>query len=52
MRRIFDYTYIRKKTFLKSFVERIEVDDEFAKVVYTMPMLPEKASTEIVGVPL
>jgi site-specific DNA recombinase len=41
---------MQKKTFLRSFVDRIEVDDEYAKVVYTMPMLPDNLTAETVGV--
>ncbi len=39
-----------RKAFLKSFVERIEVGDSKAKVVYTFPMLPNGESSEMVGV--
>lgn len=35
---------------MKSFVERIEVGDSDVKVVYTIPMLPDSAPTEAVGV--
>jgi DNA-binding transcriptional regulator PaaX len=41
---------MQKKAFLRSFVDRIEVDDEYAKVVYTMPMLPNNLAAETVGV--
>jgi site-specific DNA recombinase len=39
-----------QKAFLRSFVERIEVNDSDVKVIYTMPMLPDKTPTETVGV--
>lgn len=41
---------VEQKAFLKSFVERIEVGDSEAKVVYTIPMLPDKSPSEAVGV--
>jgi hypothetical protein len=41
---------ISKKTFLRSFVNRVEVDDKNVRVTYTMPMLPERESAETVGV--
>jgi hypothetical protein len=41
---------IEQKAFLKSFVDRIEVGDSEAKVVYTIPMLPDKSPSEAVGV--
>jgi len=41
---------LEQKAFLKSFVERIEVGDSQAKVVYTIPMLPDKSASEAVGV--
>jgi len=37
-------------SFLKSFVERIEVDESEAKVYYTIPMPPYSVSEETVGV--
>ena len=37
-----------RKAFLRSFVERIEVDDSYAKVIYTWP--PGDPPTETVGV--
>jgi len=37
-----------RKAFLRSFVERIEVDDSYAKVIYTLP--PDDPPTETVGV--
>jgi len=39
-----------QKSFLKSFVERIEVDESEAKVYYTIPMPPHSVSEETVGV--
>ena len=36
--------------FLKSFVEKIEVDDSEMKVVYTMPMPSDNLPVETVGV--
>jgi DNA invertase Pin-like site-specific DNA recombinase len=41
---------IDQKAFLKSFVESIEVGDPEAKVVYTIPMLPDNSPSESVGV--
>lgn len=41
---------VSQKAFLRSFVERIEVDDTNAKVIYTMPMPPDSPPTEMVGV--
>jgi hypothetical protein len=41
---------ISQKAFLRSFVERIEVDDTNAKVIYTMPVPPDDAPTDMVGV--
>ena len=43
-------TILEQKAFLKSFVERIEVDDSEAKVVYTIPVLPDSSASEAVGV--
>ena len=39
-----------QRSFLKSFVERIEVDESEAKVYYTIPMPPYSVSEETVGV--
>jgi site-specific DNA recombinase len=39
-----------QKAFLRSFVERIEVDDANAKVIYTLPMPPDNTPTDTVGV--
>ena len=39
-----------QRNFLKSFVERIEVDESEAKVYYTIPMPPYSVSEETVGV--
>lgn len=41
---------IEQRSFLKSFVERIEVDESEAKVYYTIPMPPYSVSEETVGV--
>jgi DNA invertase Pin-like site-specific DNA recombinase len=43
---------VERKTFLKSFVTRIDVDESDATVVYTIPMLPDSPTTrsEAVGV--
>ncbi len=41
---------IEQRSFLKSFVERIEVDESEAKVYYTIPMPPHSVSEETVGV--
>ena len=41
---------VSKKVFLRSFVERIEVDDTNMKVIYTMPMPPATSPVETVGV--
>ena len=41
---------VEQKAFLKSFVERIEVDDSEVKVIYTIPIPPDKPPTETVGV--
>ena len=41
---------VEKKAFLKSFVERIEVGESTAKVIYTIPMPPSNLTTETVGV--
>jgi len=39
-----------QRSFLKSFIERIEVDESEAKVYYTIPMPPYSVSEETVGV--
>jgi chromosome segregation ATPase len=39
-----------QRSFLKSFVERIEVDESEARVYYTIPMPPYNVSEETVGV--
>ncbi len=39
-----------QKSFLKSFVGRIEVDESEAKVYYSVPMPPYSVSEETVGV--
>ena len=41
---------VSKKVFLRSFIERIEVDENDVKVIYTMPVPPETPPTETVGV--
>ncbi len=41
---------VSQKVFLRSFVERIEVDDTNAKIIYTMSMPPYNAPTDMVGV--
>ena len=41
---------VEQKAFLKSFVERIEVDDAEMKVIYTIPMPPDNPPAETVGV--
>ena len=41
---------VEQKAFLKSFVERIEVDDSQTKVIYTIPMPPDNPSAETVAV--
>ncbi len=41
---------LEQKAFLKSFVERIDVGHSEAKVVYTIPMLPDKLPSEAVAV--
>ncbi|MFQ5875735.1 MAG: recombinase family protein, partial [Dehalococcoidia bacterium] len=43
---------VERKAFLRSFVERVEVDGSQVTVVYTIPMLPDKppTDTEAVGV--
>jgi len=41
---------VEQKVFLKSFVDRIEVDDSEMKVVYTIPISPDNPLTEAVGV--
>ena len=39
-----------KKAFLKSFVERIEMGESEAKVIYAIPMPPSNLATETIGV--
>jgi hypothetical protein len=41
---------VSQKVFLRSFVERIDVNDTEVKVVYTMPMPPDNPPEEKVGV--
>ncbi len=41
---------MEKKVFLRSFVERIEVDDTDMKVLYTLPVPPETPQAETMGV--
>ena len=41
---------VEQKTFLKSFVERIEVGNSEAKVMYTIPLLPDNSPSEAVAV--
>ena len=41
---------VEQRSFLKSFVERIEVDDSEIKIYYTIPMPPSSMSEETVGV--
>ncbi|MFH1382051.1 MAG: recombinase family protein [Chloroflexota bacterium] len=41
---------MEKKVFLRSFVERIEVDDADMKVLYTLPVPPEAPMAETMGV--
>ncbi len=41
---------VSQKVFLRSFVDRIEVDDTNAKVIYTMPMPPDNPPADMVGV--
>ena len=41
---------MEKKVFLRSFVERIEVDDADMKVLYTLPVPPEAPAAETMGV--
>ncbi len=41
---------VEQKAFLRSFIERIEVDDAEMKVIYTMPMPPDNPPEETVGV--
>ena len=45
-----DSSIVEQKAFLKSFVERIEVDASEAKVIYTIPMPLDNPSAETVGV--
>ena len=39
-----------ERSFLKSFIERIEVDESHVKICYTIPMSPYSVSEETVGV--
>ena len=39
-----------QRSFLKSFVERIDVDDSFVKVYYTIPVPPSSMPQETAGV--
>lgn len=39
-----------QRSFIKSFVERIDIDDSEAKVYYTIPMPPSSTPQETVGV--
>ena len=39
-----------QRSFLKSFAERIEVDDSEVKVYYTIPMPPSNLPEETVGI--
>jgi len=41
---------VEQRSFLKSFVERIEVDDSEVKIYYTIPMPPSSMSGATVGV--
>ncbi len=41
---------VERKAFLKSFVERIEVDNSEMKVIYSIPMPPDHPAMETVGV--
>ena len=41
---------MEQKAFLKSFVERIEVDNSEIKVIYTIPMPPGNPLAETLGV--
>jgi len=41
---------VQQKVFLKSFVDRIEVDDSEMKVIYTIPMPSDNPLAETVGV--
>ena len=41
---------VEQRTFLKSFVERIEVDNAEMKVIYNIPMPPDNPLAEMVGV--
>ena len=51
LKRLLDESSIvEQKAFFKSFVERIEVGDSEVKVVYIIPMLPDRSSSEAVGV--
>ena len=39
-----------ERSFLKSFIERIEVDESRVKMYYTIPMPPHSVPEETVGV--
>ncbi len=41
---------VEKRSFLKSFIESIEVEESTVKVIYTIPMPPSNLATETVGV--
>ncbi len=41
---------IEQRSFLKSFVERIQVDDSEIKIYYTIPIPPSSMPEETVGV--
>ena len=41
---------MERKTFLKSFGERVEVDSSEMKVVYVIPMPPDNPPAETMGV--
>ena len=45
-----EFGVVEQKAFLKSFVERVEVGESEAKVIYTISMPPNKMPTETVGV--
>jgi len=44
------YSITEERSFLKSFIERIEVDESEFKMYYTIPMPPYSVSEEIAGV--
>ena len=39
-----------QRSFLKSFVERIEVDDSEVRMYYTIPIPPDSSTEETAGV--